>query len=61
MQRYEVTIPTLPSAGAAKDPSDALNEDSATVAQTLRGLTHDEKDVVMFMHSYGGMVGPHSH
>ncbi|KAK5119307.1 hypothetical protein LTR85_007663 [Meristemomyces frigidus] len=55
-QGYEVEVPALPSVGAEKDPGDALSKDAATVAQTLRGLTEDGKDVVMSMHSYGGMA-----
>ncbi|KAK4540223.1 hypothetical protein LTR36_009721 [Oleoguttula mirabilis] len=56
-QGYKVEVPVLPSVGAAKDPGDALSKDAEVIAQTILSLAADGKDVVVFMHSYGGIAG----
>ncbi|KAK5132331.1 hypothetical protein LTR08_009166 [Meristemomyces frigidus] len=56
-QGYTVEVPALPSVGAAKDPGDALSKDAEAVAHTIQRLAAAGKDIVVFMHSYGGMAG----
>ncbi|KAF2162294.1 hypothetical protein M409DRAFT_27298 [Zasmidium cellare ATCC 36951] len=53
---YEVSTPTMPSvSGTALE--DALHADSAALKTALETLTHQNKDVVLVMHSYGGKYG----
>ena len=55
---HEVIIPQHQSVGRGKvDSGNALEEDATAVAETIRRLLSDGKDVVLFMHSYGGIAG----
>ena len=54
---YEVEAVDLPSVGIEQDPGDALRRDTTAVLHAIEKLTNERKNVVVFMHSYGGVVG----
>lgn len=54
---YEVSPVKHPSVGIASDPGTMLHKDVEVVANTLRQLVNSGKDVVLLMHSYGGVTG----
>lgn len=54
---HPVEIPRLPSIGARSDSGDGLTEDSKAVADAIDSLTAAGEDVVVLMHSYGGVPG----
>lgn len=53
---YEVEAVDLPSVGIEQDPGDALRRDTKAVLLAIEKLTNEDKNVVVFMHSYGGVV-----
>ncbi|KAK5128691.1 hypothetical protein LTR85_000024 [Meristemomyces frigidus] len=54
---YAVRAPKLPSVGIEKDPGNALTLDREAVAKAIREVTDGGEDVVLVMHSYGGIPG----
>ncbi|KAI7281311.1 hypothetical protein KC345_g4169 [Hortaea werneckii] len=54
---YEVEAVDLPSVGIEQDPGDALRRDTKAVLLAIEKLTNEDKNVVVFMHSYGGVCG----
>ncbi|RMY83851.1 hypothetical protein D0862_11577 [Hortaea werneckii] len=54
---YEVEAVDLPSVGIEQDPGDALRRDTKAVLLAIEKLTKEDKNVVLFMHSYGGVCG----
>ncbi|KAI7220164.1 hypothetical protein KC333_g2545 [Hortaea werneckii] len=54
---YEVEAVDLPSVGIEQDPGDALRRDTKAVLLAIEKLTNEDKNVVLFMHSYGGVCG----
>lgn len=52
---YEVTAPQLPSVGILKDTDGALSKDATAVADAIETYTDRGRDVVVVMHSYGGV------
>ncbi|KAI7531587.1 hypothetical protein KC331_g14027 [Hortaea werneckii] len=54
---YEVEAVDLPSVGIEQDPGDALRRDTTAVLHAIEKLTNERKNVVVFMHSYGGVCG----
>lgn len=56
---YEVLVPQhfSVSTNMKQDPGDALHRDAAAIAQILRDVTNSGKDVILLMHSYGGVAG----
>lgn len=54
---YEVIIPQHKSVGAESDPGNALQKDAAAIADILRELLVSGKDIILVMHSYGGIAG----
>ena len=53
---YETECPTLPTYNSLK-LRNQLAEDAACVATAARALLDRGKDVIVAMHSYGGLVG----
>jgi pimeloyl-ACP methyl ester carboxylesterase len=53
---WETEAVTYPSVGA-EPPTKGLVEDAAAVRATLEKLADDGKDIVLVVHSYGGLVG----
>lgn len=54
---YEVIVPKHQSIGRDSDPGNALQKDAAAVADILRQQLSSGKDVILVMHSYGGISG----
>ena len=48
---------TLPSVGAAEPTKSGLNADIAHTNGVLRALADEGRQIIVVMHSYGGMVG----
>ncbi|TDZ26195.1 hypothetical protein Cob_v001372 [Colletotrichum orbiculare MAFF 240422] len=53
---YDVEAVEYPSVGA-EPPTKGLAEDAAAVRAALERLTAEEKEIVLVVHSYGGLVG----
>ena len=53
---YDVTALTLPSVGA-EPPLDNIDDDVTLIHETVERLADAGKDVVVVMHSYGGVPG----
>lgn len=57
-QGYEIIVKTLPSSARTPPEQPAtLAEDAAFFHDIVEGLSDQGKDVVLVMHSYGGVVG----
>ncbi|KAI6842687.1 hypothetical protein KC340_g5730 [Hortaea werneckii] len=54
---YDVEAVDLPSVGIEQDPGDALRRDTTAVLLAIEKLTNEDKNVVVFLHSYGGVCG----
>lgn len=55
---YSVVLPRLPSVGLSSDPGGALHLDAGAVRNALNSeITGRWNDVVLIMHSYGGLAG----
>ncbi|KAI1179063.1 Alpha/beta hydrolase fold-1 [Nemania sp. FL0916] len=55
---FEVHVPALPTNNSRQPPNSTFAADIAAVQQVVEELVdHDEKHVLMLMHSYGGVVG----
>ncbi len=55
---YETVIVRNPSVSVARDPGNMLRKDAMVTCDVMKKLVNDEtKDVVMIMHSYGGISG----
>lgn len=55
---YETVVVRHPSVSVQRDPGNMLRKDSTVAADVMRKLVNDEgKDVVVVMHSYGGVSG----
>lgn len=55
---FETKAPKLPSVGISSDPGNALHLDAAAVRDALSEvIVHQGQDVVLVMHSYGGLAG----
>ncbi|KAF4926901.1 Methylesterase 1 [Colletotrichum viniferum] len=53
---YETVAVEYPSVGA-EPPTKGLNDDAAAVRSVLQKLADEEKEIVLVVHSYGGLVG----
>lgn len=53
---YPTTAPLLPTTGGTPG-KDGLHEDAAVVRAEINRLVDQGKDVILVMHSYGGLVG----
>lgn len=55
---YKVVLPRLPSVGLSSDPGGALHLDAAAVRDVINDAVVEQgEDVVLVMHSYGGLAG----
>lgn len=55
---FKVVRPRLPSVGMTSDPGDALHLDAGAVRDALHEeIVQQGNDVVLVMHSYGGLAG----
>src|ERR1700761_4019504 len=55
---YETLAVRHPSVSVSRDPGNMLQKDARVGSDVLRKLVNDEgKDVVVIMHSYGGLSG----
>jgi len=54
---YQVIIPQHQSVGPSKDAGDALQNDAAALARLIQSNAQLGRDVVLLMHSYGGVAG----
>lgn len=54
---YDVHVPALPSMSDARPPSADLNNDTEYVHAVAKDLVDQGHEVIVAMHSYGGMVG----
>ena len=56
---FEVIIPQHKSVSKdlKSDPGSAMQKDAAALADILRQILSDGKDVILLMHSYGGVCG----
>ncbi|GJC83264.1 hypothetical protein CT0861_06105 [Colletotrichum tofieldiae] len=55
-QGYSVEAVEYPSVGA-EPPTKGLNDDAAAVRSVLQRLADEGKEIVLVVHSYGGLVG----
>ena len=53
---YSVFAPSLPSSGASI-PLESFDDDVKVIRDTVKSVLDTGKDVVMVMHSYGGVPG----
>ena len=54
---FSVIIPQHQSVGAKKDTGNALQNDAATLARLIEHQARLGKDMILLMHSYGGIAG----
>ncbi|KAK5169162.1 uncharacterized protein LTR77_006471 [Saxophila tyrrhenica] len=55
---YETVIVRNPSVSVSRDPGNMLRKDAMVTCDVMKKLVNDEtKDVVIIMHSYGGVSG----
>ena len=54
---YEVSTLRHPSVSIQRDPGNILHKDARVVADNIRKFTSVGQDVVLVMHSYGGVTG----
>lgn len=54
---YEVVQLRHPSCTVTSDPGNMMQEDATFVANTIRQVVESGKDVIVMMHSYGGITG----
>ncbi|MCJ1444572.1 MAG: hypothetical protein MMC23_005074 [Stictis urceolatum] len=54
---YEVSCPHLPTCSSDRPPKASLADDVAVVRKAVEDLINKGQDVVVVMHSYGGVVG----
>jgi alpha-beta hydrolase superfamily lysophospholipase len=54
---YPVEISQLPSVGGTSDPLPGLDDDVSVIRGLLAKATDEGKEVILLMHSYGGVVG----
>ncbi|KAF2156332.1 alpha/beta-hydrolase [Myriangium duriaei CBS 260.36] len=55
---FVVRTPALPTCNGARPPNSSYSQDVTTVRSILDDLIeHDGQEVVLLMHSYGGLVG----
>ena len=54
---YQVYVPQHQSVGIEKDPGDALRNDAAAIAAVIDKNAQLRKDIILLMHSYGGIAG----
>lgn len=54
---FKVFIPQHQSVGPTKDPGNALQNDAAALARIIEQNALLRRDVILFMHSYGGIAG----
>lgn len=54
---YLTICPFLPTCNDAKPPNKTLDEDIGVVRAVLAVLAHTGKDIVVVMHSFGGLIG----
>ncbi|KAI1436486.1 alpha/beta-hydrolase [Xylaria sp. CBS 124048] len=56
-QGYEVHLPRLPSVNGARPPNAGLADDCRLVRSYVESLVQAGRTIVLFLHSYGGVVG----
>ncbi|KAJ8121116.1 hypothetical protein ONZ43_g2353 [Nemania bipapillata] len=54
---FTVHIPALPTNDGARPPDSSVDADVKAVREAVRHLVDEGKEVVMLMHSYGGVPG----
>ncbi|KAI8966557.1 alpha/beta-hydrolase [Daldinia sp. FL1419] len=54
---FTVYVPALPSNNGARPPNSSHEADVAAVREIVETLVNDGNEVILFMHSYGGVVG----
>ena len=54
---FQVYVPQHQSVGIDKDTGDALRNDAAAIAQVIEKNALLKKDIILLMHSYGGIAG----
>lgn len=54
---FQVYVPQHQSVGIEKDPGNALQNDAAAIASVIDKNAQLRKDVILLMHSYGGIAG----
>ncbi|KAI2778416.1 alpha/beta-hydrolase [Daldinia loculata] len=54
---FTVHVPALPSNNGARPPNSSHDADVAAVREIVEPLVNGGKEVILFMHSYGGVVG----
>lgn len=54
---HTVEAVRLPSTKCKKDPGNGLELDAAKIENAIRKFTESGQDVILHMHSYGGMAG----
>ena len=54
---FKVFIPQHQSVGPSKDPGNALQNDAAALARVIEQNALLRRDVILLMHSYGGIAG----
>lgn len=54
---FQVFVPQHQSIGIAKDPGNALQNDAAALARVIEHNARLRRDVILLMHSYGGIAG----
>lgn len=54
---YETIVANHASVNVSKDSGNMLRKDATTVADMIRKLFSEDKNIVLVMHSYGGISG----
>lgn len=54
---FTVHAPALPTNNGHRPPDSSFDDDVQAVRRVVQGLVDDGKEVLLFMHSYGGVVG----
>jgi pimeloyl-ACP methyl ester carboxylesterase len=56
-QGYDAVCPHLPTCNHDETPTKTLADDIALIRDTASTLADDGKEIIVLMHSYGGVVG----
>ncbi|KAI1389602.1 alpha/beta-hydrolase [Hypoxylon trugodes] len=54
---FTVETPALPSNNGARPPNSSHEDDVAAVRKVIKSFVDDGKEVIVYMHSYGAVVG----
>ncbi|KAI1120307.1 Alpha/beta hydrolase fold-1 [Nemania abortiva] len=54
---FNVHVPALPTNDGARPPDSAFDGDIQAVCEVVQPLVHEGQEVIMLMHSYGGIAG----